>query len=526
MSRHRINQLVNRSGPRLITFTVMLLACSLGTGEARADVTPAQVLVVYNSAATGAEDVLSAYLAAHPDIPPENLLDLANPALNVADVSYANFKALIRDPIRDYLNLPGDPTPSGIVSILLLRPFPHRVQDTDNGAVCDNVGAFGPEFSAGDATCASVDAELVLLWQNLDAGEAGGTLDSYADNIIDNPYHRALTPIQAHSRANIQSQRAFMNLGGVAWGLPGSGALTPGDMYLVCRIDANSTDDAIALIQRSQNILVNRALTRILLDEFDTSIADELDDDGLFVSNDPFNAGDDYEETEAPMSLFGWDVRYDATADFITGAEEPATLIAYASYGENHSVGGGGENPPGNGTYIEEFTFAPGAVFNTIESFNARGLNGLGTLFNQEQVADFIGVGGTFAVGNVWEPLSFTVPDNEFLIPRLLQSGRQFAEAAYMSFPVLSWQQVAVGDPLARVIVVDDPANLPGDLDDNGVVDAQDAALFTLLLLDGYETYRAAHPALDPFARADFTGDYAFSGADLPGFVDAYLNSP
>ena len=60
MSRHRMNRLVNRSGPRLTTFTVMLLACSLGTGEARADVTPAQVLVVYNSAATGAEDVLSA----------------------------------------------------------------------------------------------------------------------------------------------------------------------------------------------------------------------------------------------------------------------------------------------------------------------------------------------------------------------------------------------------------------------------------------------------------------------------------
>ena len=69
-------------------------------------------------------------------------------------------------------------------------------------------------------------------------------------------------------------------------------------------------------------------------------------------------------------------------------------------------------------------------------------------------------------------------------------------------------------------------APVPGDLDNNGVVDANDASLFTLLLLDGFATYRTMFPTLDPFARADFTGDYRFDGADMSGFVDAYLNTP
>ena len=76
------------------------------------------------------------------------------------------------------------------------------------------------------------------------------------------------------------------------------------------------------------------------------------------------------------------------------------------------------------------------------------------------------------------------------------------------------------------IVRVNDPAPVPGDLDNNGVVNANDASLFTLLLLDGFATYRTMFPTLDPFARADFTGDYKFDGADMSGFVDAYLNTP
>lgn len=505
---------------------VLLFLCVATT--AHASITADQVLVVYNSTAPGAEEVLQAYVAAHPDLPPENVLDLNNASLTGADLTWSQFTSMVRDPIRNYLDAAGDPTPQGIVAIVLLRPFPHRILDTDNGAIGDNPSSLSNELLNGDATCASLDSELVLLWQNMGAGEAGGTMDSLLDNMIVNPYHRLAAPINLFNRGNIKFQRTFVNRENVAWVLPTTSALTPGDLYLVCRIDGNSTADAVALIKRSQHLLANKATATMLFDEYDLTIAGDLDDDGLFTSGDPFNAGDDYEETTALLTGAGWNVVYDATSNFIDGTEEPDPLLSYASYGENHSQSGAGENPPGDGVYIEGFNFAKGAVFNTIESYNGRALNGLVTSFNQEQVADFVGVGGTFAIGNVWEPLSFSVADNEFILPRMLNDNETFrftwGEAAYASLPALSWAQIVIGDPLGRFDVVDDVVDLPGDLDDNGIIDAADADLFSLLLLGGYDDYRSMYPALDPYARADFTMDGEFDGNDLTGFIDAYLN--
>ena len=95
--------------------------------------------------------------------------------------------------------------------------------------------------------------------------------------------------------------------------------------------------------------------------------------------------------------------------------------------------------PPANRFWSASrpFFFAPGAIFNTIESYNGRALNGLGTKFNQEQVADFIAAGGTFAVGSVFEPFSFSIPDNEFLFQRMLVPHKYWGEAAYMALPML-----------------------------------------------------------------------------------------
>ncbi len=498
------------------------------------NILPSQVLVVFNSAFADAVPLKNAYLAARPGIPPANVFDLNDPTLTLADTTYANFVSKIRTPIRNYLSLVGPPAPSDIVVILLIRPFPHRILDTDNSTVGDSGGSvteFLPPASGGqgDATYASVDAELVLLWQNLSTGESGGTMDSKSDNIIDNPFHQSTARIAQFPRTFIQTQKTFVNSSNVAWTLGGSGStqLTPGDMYLICRLDGNSLADALALVGRSQYAYANKALGRILLDEFNVAGNQDLDDDSLFGPGDPFNAGDDYEEARNILQSAGWDVRYDGTFDFIDGVEDDSPIIACASYGENHDVNGLGESPPPPpGTYVEDFKFPIGAIFNTIESFNARSINGLSD-FGQEQVTDFVAAGGTFAVGHVWEPFSFTIPDNEFLLTNMLVEPAadrlQFAEAAYTSIPVLSWQHVALGDPLAKPAVLDDPALLTGDLDDDGQVTGLDIAYFTRILLEGIGFYRNRFPALDPIARCDFSGDCVADLADLPGMVDALL---
>ena len=63
--------------------------------------------------------------------PAANVLDLNNAALLTADLTYPQFTADVRDPVRNFLILPGAPAPEDIIAIALIRPFPHRIRDTD-----------------------------------------------------------------------------------------------------------------------------------------------------------------------------------------------------------------------------------------------------------------------------------------------------------------------------------------------------------------------------------------------------------
>jgi len=488
----------------------------LATAGPAGAIAPSQVLVVFNSASTDAGAVKDAYLAAHPDIPAANVLDLNRPSLaNRATITYAEFVSGIRDPIRSYLNSGSGPTPSGIIAITLIRGIPHRIDDTDSPGIGDiPYDAAGPdigdEFNARDATCAAVDAELVLLWQNLDSGEAGGPMDSKSDNLIDNPYHNLFnSPISGWSRTYITTAKTFTANNLIWQSNPPQTRyrLTPGDMYLVCRIDGKTAADAIATIERAAGIVHNRRYGWILLDEDD---GDDLDDDDYLGL---FSAGNDYEEARDALLAAGWRVRYDHSADFIEAHEHTEPLIAYASYGENHWPG-----PPGNGTYIDGFRLARGAVFNTMESYNGRAFNGLGTLFNQEQVADFLAAGGTFGAGNVWEPFSFTVPDNELLLVNFLVHRLTWAEAAYSALPALSWMQIVVGDPLARVV---DVVDWIGDFDADGDVDPADADI-----LGGCASGPGVpHPPGD-CVRTDLDGDGDVDQADFAVLQRAYAPRP
>jgi uncharacterized protein (TIGR03790 family) len=91
------------------------------------------------------------------------------------------------------------------------------------------------------------------------------------------------------------------------------------------------------------------------------------------------------------------------------------------------------------------FKFPPGAVALHIHSFSARTLRSA----TQGWCGPLVARGVTATVGNVFEPyLQLTHrPD---LLLRALSQGRNFGDAAYYALPVLSWQSVAIGDPLYR----------------------------------------------------------------------------
>jgi uncharacterized protein (TIGR03790 family) len=99
-----------------------------------------------------------------------------------------------------------------------------------------------------------------------------------------------------------------------------------------------------------------------------------------------------------------------------------------------------------NGPFaLPGFAFPPGAVALHIHSFSAQ------TLRSETDgwCGPLVLRGVAATVGNVFEPyLGFTHrPD---LLLRALLQGRNFGDAVYFSLPALSWEAVAIGDPLYR----------------------------------------------------------------------------
>jgi uncharacterized protein (TIGR03790 family) len=95
------------------------------------------------------------------------------------------------------------------------------------------------------------------------------------------------------------------------------------------------------------------------------------------------------------------------------------------------------------------FDLANGAIFSSYESFN-------GVSFTPEiqttqgQISDFIRIGGSGGIGNVYEPQSSAIANEAILFPAYY-TGYTFAEAAYMSLPYIDWTAIVIGDPLMRV---------------------------------------------------------------------------
>lgn len=464
----RANRLSTWVGPAVAAVTALAACAGSASAQLRAD----EVLVVFDSRISDSAAVAQYYTSVRPRVRALDLASTGATATTPGDISYGDFVARLRDPIRAHL------TSSGAIRttrcIVLTKGLPHRIQDTDSPAAGDNPSTLVTEFNNNDITCASVDSELTLLWQNLNTGEAGGATDSLSDGLIVNPYWRVRVPISTYTTGFIQSAKVFGTTSpGPVRTVGGSGAtkLTPGDMVLVSRLDAPTVVQVRAMIDRAQMIVYDTENDVILLDASGSdNIANptantELDN----IGGAPFNAiygGDDYEKTRDQMNADGrWlasRVIYDQFGgQFYVGPRieyqnvtvsvmQPLALLA--TYGANH----GGTYPTtaagasASNTYAESFNYANGAIFNTIESYNGRafgGLNAGGT--NQEQASDFLAAGGTFAIGHVWEPLAATIPDNEQLAANFLRGRMTWAEAAWSSIGSLSWMHIVLGDPLA-----------------------------------------------------------------------------
>ncbi|MBY0312920.1 MAG: hypothetical protein K2W85_12690 [Phycisphaerales bacterium] len=442
------------------------------------------------------------------------------------DIPYSTFAAQIRDPLRAHLW--STQQARRIRCIVLTKGLPHRIQNIDavNAGLGDNPASINAYISAGrigNLTFCSVDAELTLLMQTLNTGEAGLNADSRADGMIINPFFRSPTSIRGYSTRSISAAKTFLLPGGGNNGFfwfnqsdPAlSTTLTAGDIYLVARLDGNTVADVRGMIDRAQNLSFPIGSARIVLD----SDGGTFDGTGNFP---PIDVGPDYALTFGVLQSDGRfpaaNIINDAAgsfANFWVGPlinfntqpggpprilSQPALLVA--TYGANH--GGTGATTAAT-TWASSYNFLPGAIINSIESYNGRSFNGIGgnPFVGQQQIADALAgtTGATFAVGNVWEPFSLTVADNEQIVRSFLLGNLTWVEAAYTALPVLSWQQIVVGDPLATPrrdredINLDGRVNIddlyawqanPVDLNNSGSADAADLALLETSVR-GYE---------------------------------------
>lgn len=95
------------------------------------------------------------------------------------------------------------------------------------------------------------------------------------------------------------------------------------------------------------------------------------------------------------------------------------------------------------------FRFPPGAVAMHIHSYSAATVRS----DKNNWVGPLLARGATATVGNVFEPYLELTHRPDFLL-RALARGDTFGDAAFYALRVVSWQSIAVGDPLYRPFAV------------------------------------------------------------------------
>ena len=397
------------------------------------------------------------------------------------------FKAELRDPIRQHL-IDNDLV-YRVRCLVLCKGRPHRLDDALNPGAGDQAANFGQLWSTGRARAASVDSELTLLWQDMDEiqFDAFRTVEL---GYFFNPYRHSTRPINTYSNKDIRAEKNWDAVqAGLSWKTSGddeSALITPGDMLLVCRLDGHTVAGVRAMVERAANVVYDPDNSAFIIDESGSNgVADSVRNSELDNVMDPLTNIDDYETArdtlladgrfDSSLVLYNGDsghrnfyvgphVDFDGRGEIV---EDPIVLLTH--FGRNHQ----GRPLVNIDKYEESFNYGPGAVFNTLESFNGRAFNGLGTLTEQAQVADFIAAGGTFGIGHVYEPFAQTLPDTTRLVNSFFLGRLTWAESAYTAIPCVSWMHVVIGDPLARAIVASEDVN--GD----GVLDIEDLYAFS-----------------------------------------------
>ncbi|MBE0643118.1 MAG: TIGR03790 family protein [Bacteroidetes bacterium] len=264
----------------------------------------------------------------------------------------------------------------------------------------------------GDATNASVDAELMLI------------LGAYANQIHQNTLFSSPTSVRTHGyfRKNEHYSRKAI--------VPGSSPPAPYDLFLTTRLTGLTKEDVFTLIDRSGPFtLVNKDSALWVFDR-----------DPRPIQLDPYDLN--FVAASQILSGKGWNVLLNEDSVFVT---DQRNVLGYGSWGSNDH-------------YDHHYTsyartrnhWLPGSVAETYVSTSARNFTPGGQA-GQSRIADLIAEGCTGASGYVFEPYTVALTWVNYLADRYT-SGYNLAESYYMSNPTISWMAVIVGDPKTSII--------------------------------------------------------------------------
>lgn len=196
--------------------------------------------------------------------------------------------------------------------------------------------------------------------------------------------------------------------------------LLAGTVVKVARLDGPSASDVIAMIDGAIEAETNGLIGRTYVDV-----------------RGPHAQGNNWMESI---------IKALTAADFAPDTHHGSGTFPHTARMDAPAVYMGWYAGNANGPFVlPGFRFAPGAIAVHIHSFSAQTLRS----DSKAWCGPFIARGVAATTGAVFEPYLQMMHHLDLLMEALLR-GESLGDAAYYALPVLSWQNVLVGDPLYR----------------------------------------------------------------------------
>ena len=388
-------------------FIAAYLICLL---VARANpIAPESVAILYNSSIPQSLDLATHYATAR-KIPMENLIGIPLP--DRGHISRSNYETALRDPLRKAFSSRGwwtfGRTPEGMI-----LPATCKIKTL----VCVR----GVPFK--------INREIILPEQ---PGETPGETPGKTQPVA-KPVNELDPRFSQSNEAAVDSELAMMGIQGI----PTAGPLK--NPYF-------RKDESFATSKLSMMLLVGRIdgpSYEICKRMIDDAIATETN--GLWgmcyldvaKKGGGYLTGDQWLENIAQLNFTtGIPTVIDRNKQTFTTNYPMSDAALYYGWYTKHR----------NGPLLNEhFRFRKGAIAVHLHSFSASNLRDASSHWSGPILAK----GAAATLGNVHEPYLHLTHHFDIFHDRLIR-GFSLVEAAYMALPVLSWQNVVLGDPLYR----------------------------------------------------------------------------